>query len=147
MTKTIIAMAAIACVAAGAPAFAGTCPAGKAGENPLANAATMPSAVTDTVIGAVDLGPYINVPNRSLRLRRLVIQPGGVVPLHSHADRPAVIMVASGEVTEYSSTCTVPIVHRAGETIPEEKTVSHWWKNTGRTVAILYSSDVHNDAK
>ncbi|OYU33824.1 MAG: cupin [Novosphingobium sp. PASSN1] len=143
----MIAITALACATVSAPAFAGTCPAGKAGANPLANAATMPSAVTDTVVGAVDLGPYINVPNRSLRLRRLVIQPGGIVPLHSHSDRPAVIMVASGEVTEYSSICMVPIVHRAGETIPEEKTVSHWWKNTGRQVAILYSSDVHNDSK
>lgn len=147
MNKTMIAITALACATVSAPAIAGNCPAGKAGANPLANAATMPSAVTDTVVGAVDLGPYINVPNRSLRLRRLVIQPGGIVPLHSHSDRPAVIMVASGEVTEYSSICLVPIVHRTGETIPEEKTVSHWWKNTGRQVAILYSSDVHNDSK
>ncbi len=147
MKMTLTTVAATALLAMATPAFAGVCPAGQTGNNPLNDAATMPKGVTDTVVGAVDLGPYINVQNRSLRLRKLVLQPGGVVPLHSHEDRPAVIMVASGIVTEYSSTCMVPVIHRAGETIPEMKTVSHWWKNTGKTVATLYSSDVHNDAK
>ncbi len=51
-----------------------------AGVNPLANAPTMPKDVTDTVIGAVDLGKEINVEGRQLRTRRLVVQPGGIVP-------------------------------------------------------------------
>jgi quercetin dioxygenase-like cupin family protein len=147
MKMTLAILAAVAMAGSSAPAFAGECPAGKEGANALAGAATMPSKVTDTVIGMVDLGPEINVPNRSLRLRKLVLQPGGVVPMHSHADRPAVIMTASGTVTEYRSTCTVPIVHKAGDVSQESGGLSHWWKNTGKTVAILYSSDVHNDSK
>ena len=147
MNKTTFAITALACAAASAPAFAGTCPSGKAGANSLAGAARMPTFLTDKVVGAVALGPYINVPNRSLRLSRWIIQPGGVMPLHSHSDRPSVIMVASGEVTEYSSICMVPIVHHSGETIHEGKTVSHWLKNTGRHVAILYLADVYNNSK
>ena len=106
----------------------------------------MPSKVTDTVLSTVDLGPEINVDGRSLRLRKLVLQPGGVVPMHSHNDRPALIMTASGTVTEYSSKCMVPIVHKAGDVSTETNGVTHWWKNTGNTVVVLYSSDVHNDA-
>ena len=147
MRKTLATFASLAIAGAATPALAGECPATKVGANPLAGAAVMPSKVTDTVIGMVDLGPEINVANRSLRLRKLVLQPGGVVPMHSHVDRPAVILTASGTVTEYRSSCLVPIVHKAGEVSKESGGISHWWKNTGKTVAVLYSSDVHNDSK
>jgi quercetin dioxygenase-like cupin family protein len=145
MTKTLI--AALAATALGGfttPAFAGECPAGNMGANPLTGAATMPMGVTDTVLGAVDLGPEINVEGRQLRTRRLVLQPGGVVPMHSHVDRPALIITVKGEVTEYRSTCTTPIVHRAGEISREAGGISHWWKNTGKTEAVLLSSDVYH---
>jgi quercetin dioxygenase-like cupin family protein len=145
MHKTLITLMTFALAGAATPAFAGECPAGKSGSNPLSGAATMPKDVTDTVIGAVDLGPEINVDSRSLRMRKLVIQPGGIVPMHSHVDRPALIMTASGTVTEYRSSCLVPIVHRAGDVAQESGGISHWWKNTGKTAAVLYSSDVHND--
>lgn len=145
MKTTLALIAALAVAGTAAPAFAGTCPAGKEGTNPLAGAATMPSKVTDNVLGTVDLGPEISVAGRSLRLRKLVLQPGGVVPMHSHGDRPALILTASGTVTEYSSKCLVPIVHKAGEVSTETNGVTHWWKNTGKTPAVLYSSDVHND--
>jgi quercetin dioxygenase-like cupin family protein len=147
MKTTLALIAALAVAGTAAPAFAGTCPAGKEGANPLAGAATMPSKLTDNVLSTVDLGPEINVSGRSLRLRKLVLQPGGVVPMHSHVDRPALIMTASGTVTEYSSSCLVPIVHKAGDVANEAGGISHWWKNTGKTVAVLYSSDVHNDSK
>ncbi len=147
MIKTLATLATLALVSAATPALAGECPAGKTGANPLTGAATMPKRVTDVVIGMVDLGPEINVTGRSLRLRKLVVQPGGIVPLHSHVDRPALIMTASGTVTEYRSTCLVPIVHHAGDVAHESGGISHWWKNTGTKVAVLYSSDVHNDAK
>jgi len=147
MTKFLAVMSAIAFAGIASPALAGTCPMGQEGANPLAGAPTMPSDVTDSVLGTVDLGPEINVSARSLRLRMLVIQPGGIVPMHSHKDRPALIFTASGTVTEYSSRCKLPIVHNAGEVSNETNGVTHWWKNTGNTVAILYSSDVHKDMK
>ena len=147
MKKTLATLAVLALAGAASPAFAGSCPAGQTGANPLSDAATMPKAVTDTVISTVDLGSEINVASRSLRLRKLVLQPGGIVPMHSHVDRPARILTHSGSVTEYRSNCLVPIVHRAGEVSNEAGGISHWWKNTGKTVAVLYSSDVHNDAK
>lgn len=145
MKKAVILMSALSACAFSTPAMAGQCPAGQEGANALSGAATMPRDVTDTVIGSVDLGPEINVDGRSLRLRRLVLQPGGVVPMHSHTDRPALIITVSGEVTEYRSTCKTPIVHRAGEVSQEQGGLSHWWKNTGKTEAVLLSADVHND--
>lgn len=128
--------------AAATPAFAGECPAGQAGVNALADAATAPSHVTDDVIASIDLGQGYNIPGRSLRMRRLVVEPGGVVPLHSHAERPANIYVVRGEITEYASNCQVGITHRAGEVVAEQGNVSHWWRNNSRHRAILISADI-----
>lgn len=127
-------------------AGAGECPAGKMGENPLNGAATAPKDVTDTVIGSVDLAKEsINAADRQFRLRRLEIKPGGIVPLHSHGDRPAIIYVVSGEITEYASNCMAPIVHKAGDVAPETHVTSHWWKNTGKKTVVLLSADILHD--
>lgn len=143
-TRTIAAavLALAAPLAFSAPAHAGDCPTGQERANALPGHPTMPSNVTDTVIGAIELGPEIGVAGRQLRTRRLVIQPGGVVPFHSHQDRPALIVTVSGQVTEYRSTCAVGIVHRAGEISREAEGISHWWRNEGNEPAVLLSSDV-----
>ncbi|HEV7233520.1 MAG TPA: cupin domain-containing protein [Sphingorhabdus sp.] len=145
MKKAILAIGAVSTLAFATPAVAGQCAPGQQGANALSGAATMPKDVTDTVIGRVDLGPEISVEGRSLRLRRLVLKPGGVVPMHSHTDRPALIITVSGQVTEYRSTCKTPIVHKAGDVSEEHGGLSHWWKNTGKTDAVLLSADVFND--
>lgn len=138
------ALAFVALTAAGlaTPAFAGQCPADQVRMNDLAGHPTAPSNVTDDVVGSVDLGTEIGVSGRDLRLRRLVVQPGGVVPFHSHQGRPALIITVSGEVTEYRSSCGVPIVHRAGEVSRETNEISHYWVNEGRIPAVLLSADV-----
>lgn len=140
--KTSFATAAIAvaALATATPAAAGQCKA--AGANDLANAPTMPKGVTDTVIGAIDLGAEINVDGRQLRTRRLVVQPGGIVPVHSHKDRPALIYVVSGSITEHSSACSAPIEHKAGDISREADGLSHYWINHGKAPAVLLSSDV-----
>ena len=44
--------------------------------------------VTDTTLGSIDLGKEkAKIANRELRFRKLVIEPGGIVPWHSHDDR------------------------------------------------------------
>lgn len=141
-TKTTVVAGIIALAALGGatPAMAGQCSA--AGANPLADAPTAPKDVTDTVLAAVDLGSEINVDGRQLRTRRLVVQPGGVVPIHSHMDRPALIITVSGSITEYRSDCSAPIDHQAGDISREADGISHYWVNNGTEPAVLLSSDV-----
>jgi quercetin dioxygenase-like cupin family protein len=133
-----------------AVADAGECPAGKTvvaeqGQKP---GATTPRGVTDTVLAATDLGQEkVALPGHMFRLRSLVIEPGGEVPWHSHADRPAIIYIVEGEVVEYASTCAVPILHKAGDVAPETHATSHWWKNTGSKPAVLLSADIMHDTK
>ena len=59
-----------------APALAGDCPQGQEMANPLANATTMPTGVTDTVIGAIDLGQEIMVNGRFVDPMRIKLPRG-----------------------------------------------------------------------
>jgi quercetin dioxygenase-like cupin family protein len=141
---------ATAAVAAGAfslaaAANAGECPAAErrpdgTGQKP---GATAPKGLTDKVIASTDLGrERVALDGRLFRARRLDIAPGGVVPGHSHDNRPAMIYIVKGTVTEYASTCAVPIVHKAGDISPERFGTSHWWRNTGNEAAVLISVDI-----
>jgi len=104
------------------------------------------SGVTDKVIASIDLAQEApRLADHKFRLRRLVVQPGGVVAWHSHGERPAIIYIVSGTIVEYRSTCTVPIVHNAGEVAQEVHTTSHWWKNTTKRPAVLLSADILHD--
>jgi quercetin dioxygenase-like cupin family protein len=127
---------------------AGQCPADKVAANDLAGAATAPVGVVDTELSSIDLSKEnVKLDHRRLRLRHMTIAAGGIVPLHSHEDRPALIMVNSGEIYEYSSKCAVPILHKAGETAREFLGTRHWWKNTGTQTVDLTIGDVVNDGK
>ena len=146
-TRTIL-FASLLSLAVAAPAFAGECPNGKAGNNPLPGAATAPVGVTEMELASIDLvKENVKLPERRLRYRHMEIQPGGIVPFHSHADRPALIMVNQGQIFEYSSKCTVPIVHKAGEIARESNGLMHWWKNEGNVVVVLTIADIVNDKK
>jgi quercetin dioxygenase-like cupin family protein len=124
-------------------AQAGECPPGKMKDNALTTGEMMPKKVTDEVLSSIDLAPKGDAfKGEALRLRKLVIQPGGVVPWHDHKARPANIYIVSGTVSEYRSNCEVPIIHKAGDTVAEFGDFSHWWKNTGKKPAVLLSADV-----
>jgi len=127
-------------------ASAGECPADKRGTDLTKMDTTPAKGVSDTVLAAVNLAEEpAKLQDRQLRLRKLVIQPGGVVPWHSHGDRPAIIYIIEGEIVEYASNCAVPIVHKAGDVAREIHTTSHWWKNTGDKTVVLLSADILHD--
>lgn len=138
-----IAASAMALAATGATA--GECPAGSkvADGKGQAQGPSQPRDVTDVVRASTDLAKEpAAIAGRQFRLRELTIKPGGIVPWHSHDNRPAMIYIVSGEVVEYASNCAVPIVHKAGDIAPEKNGTSHWWKNTGNATAVLISVDL-----
>lgn len=127
-------------------AQAGECPA----DQRLADArpaATHPAnGVTDTVIASIELSREpAAIQDRKFRMRRLVIQPGGTVPWHSHGDRPALIYIVEGAIVEYASNCAVPIMHRAGDVASETHATSHWWRNHTNRRVVLISADLLRD--
>jgi quercetin dioxygenase-like cupin family protein len=127
-------------------AVAGGCPADKMKADVRQPATHAAKGVTDTVLAAIDLEKEpANIKERQLRFRKLTIEPGGIVPWHSHDDRPAIIYVAEGEIVEYASNCADPIVHKAGDIRPETHGTSHWWQNLGNKSVILFVGDVLHD--
>ena len=150
--RIAVGVAAFAAMAfAASVSFAGECPADKRvadgqGQKP---GPTAPVGVADVVRASTDLAKEpAAIKGRQFRLRQLDMQPGAVVPWHSHNERPAMIYIVSGEVVEYASSCAVPITHKAGDVAAEKNGTSHWWKNTGNTTAVLISVDLFpGDAK
>src|SRR5215831_10196987 len=141
----------LAAVVAGAsalalPAFAGECPADLKKPDARQPVDFKPVGVTDTVIASIDVSkaPF-NIQGRNFRMRKLTIEPMGIVPWHSHADRPAIIYITEGEIVEYASNCAGPIVHKAGDVVAETPEISHWWKNLGDKTAVLLSADLLHD--
>jgi quercetin dioxygenase-like cupin family protein len=129
------------------PAIAGQCPAKDVKADVRTTGEMAPKDVTDTELDGIDLGSEIQgLDGRRLRFRKLVVQPGGVVPWHDHTDRPALILTAEGEITEFRSDCASGVLHKAGDISKEVAGVKHWWKNEGTVPAVLYAADIKNGA-
>jgi len=142
----VLAGAALGASLIASAALAGECPADQKKPNATAPVDYKPIGVTDTVIAMIDVEKEpANIKDRKFRMRKLTIEPGGIVPWHSHCDRPAIIYIIDGEINEYASNCAVPIVHKAGDVVAETREVSHWWKNTGGKTVVLLSADLLKD--
>ena len=127
-------------------AGAAECPADKQVVDATKPVTTAAKGVSDKVIASIDLAKEkLGLADHQLRLRKLVIEPGGIVPWHSHGDRPAIIYIIKGEIYEYASNCAVPILHKPGDVTAEKSGTAHWWKNAGKSTVILLSADILHD--
>jgi quercetin dioxygenase-like cupin family protein len=142
LASTVLAAA----VGLAGPVFAGECPAGQMRADATKPSTVAAKGVTDKVLSMIDLADEkVALKSHMMRVRKLEIQPGGIVPWHSHGDRPALIYVVSGEIYENSSNCAVPILHKAGDVARETHATSHWWNNAGKTPVVLLSFDILHD--
>jgi len=138
--RAMLCAAAFACFAA--PAFAGECPADQVGVNVTPPGPAENTGVTVEPIAEVNLEETYHIENRHLRMRRVIVAPGGVFGWHNHDTRPGTVTIVSGEMTEYRSTCAVPIIHRVGEGTTEAGLIFHWWKNNGAAPAVMIAADL-----
>jgi quercetin dioxygenase-like cupin family protein len=106
-----------------------------------------PAAPTETkginvkLLEAVDLGPqFAAMAGRQLRLRIITVEPGGVLGVHEHKDRPAVDYVVQGEVVDHRGSAAK--AYGPGTSIAEDKDTVHWVDNKGTAQAILISADI-----
>jgi quercetin dioxygenase-like cupin family protein len=77
----------------------------------------------------------------ALRIRMIVLQPGANSAYHSHANRPVVAYLVSGEYTEHRDGQS-EIAHKAGEQWVEGADVAHWSENPGTETAYLINVEV-----
>lgn len=104
-------------------------------------APTETKGATMTLLTAVDLGPEIpGMQGRQLRLRIVTIEPGGVLGVHSHKDRPGAVYVLKGRVMEHRG--DVAKEYRAGGSWAEDGNVTHWVENKGKIPAVLIATDI-----
>jgi quercetin dioxygenase-like cupin family protein len=78
---------------------------------------------------------------RQLRLRVLKVEPGGATALHSHKDRPAVVYMAEGTLTEHRDGGAMK-EHHKGDAWSEGKETTHWAENKGKTHAVIITADI-----
>ena len=143
--KLILVSAAILTLTSALPAIAiaGTCPPDKVLTKPRTVESKDSVGVARETLSAVNLKGWRGVGDLFLRTRRLTIAPHGIVPTHTHDDRPSIVFVVKGELIEHSTYCSVPIRHKAGEWTPEFGVGhGHWWENVTNKEAVVTSSDV-----
>ena len=82
-----------------------------------------------------------SVKGRPLRMRKIMLLPGGVIGLHSHKDRPTVSYFLQGQVI-YHQEGKEPRVVKAGEGFAEGKATTHWAENRGGVAAVWIAVDI-----
>ena len=105
-------------------------------------AAPETKGVTQEVLAAVDLGPEIEgMAGRQLRMRLVTMQPGAVYgPLHDHVDRPGLVYILQGTITDHRD--GVATDYGPGAGWPEDRNTLHWLENRGSVPAVEVSVDI-----
>jgi quercetin dioxygenase-like cupin family protein len=98
--------------------------------------------VADEVLATVDLGPEIEgMAGRQLRMRMVTIEPGGVYgPIHDHKDRPGVVYILEGTITDHRD--GIATDYGPGVGWPEDRNTTHWLENRGTSRAVEISVDI-----
>ena len=110
----------------------------------MTTAAAPPPAhgVSVELLGQVELGAEIpGMEGRLLRMRMVTIEPGGVFgPLHDHFDRPGLVFVLQGTITDHRDGGSRD--YGPGPGWPEDRHTVHWLENTGTEPAVEISVDI-----
>lgn len=124
-------------------AMAGECPADQVLDTPREIENAPDVGVDRPILQEVELTGWRGMGPFRLRMRRLTVAVDGIVPTHSHDDRPSIVLVQSGEIIEHSTFCGVPIPHVAGDSTPEfGEGHKSWWENKSGKPVVLISTDV-----
>jgi quercetin dioxygenase-like cupin family protein len=98
--------------------------------------------VTITDLATVDLaGEIEGLAGRRLRMRMVTIEPGGVFgPVHDHVDRPGIVYVLEGTITDHRN--GIETDYGPGVGWPEDRHTVHWLENRGTVPAVEISVDI-----
>ncbi|MFN8011125.1 MAG: cupin domain-containing protein [Holophagaceae bacterium] len=94
------------------------------------------------LLATVDLGAEIEgMAGRELRMRLVTLAPGAVFgPLHDHVDRPGLVYILSGTITDHRN--GVATEYGPGAGWPEDRHTLHWLENRGDVPAVEVSVDI-----
>jgi len=98
--------------------------------------------VTAGKSAVLDLGPEIDgMQGRQLRMSIVTVEPGGVVMLHSHKDRPDAVYILQGTLTEYREGGFIK-ERPEGTLSTAGKDVTHWAENKGTKPVVFIAADI-----
>jgi quercetin dioxygenase-like cupin family protein len=102
--------------------------------------------VSVELLQAIDLGPEIEgMAGRQLRMRLVTMEPGSVFgTVHDHRDRPGVVYVLAGTITDHRN--GVATDYGPGAGWPEDRHTVHWLENRGPVRAVEISVDIVRSA-
>jgi len=93
---------------------------------------TTSKGVSGKVTGTIPLqGMFAGSDGLQMRSREITIAPGGRIALHSHENRPELVYLIEGEVTDHRVSEDRIVVGTAGMTMTEPAVVTHWIENSG----------------
>jgi quercetin dioxygenase-like cupin family protein len=94
------------------------------------------------LLRSIDLTDEIqSTRGRPLRMRKITLQPGGVLALHDHVDRPAVTYLLEGQMT-YHQMGRPDLVANPGDGFAEGRATTHWGESTGDVPAVWIAVDI-----
>ena len=94
------------------------------------------------LLATLDLGTEIEgMAGRQLRMRMVTMDPGAVFgPLHDHKDRPGIVFILQGTITDYRDGKATE--YGPGVGWPEDRNTLHWLENRGAVPAVEISVDI-----
>jgi quercetin dioxygenase-like cupin family protein len=88
------------------------------------------------------LGPQIPaLEGYALQIRTIVLEPGAIAAYHTHAKRPVVAYLVSGDYTEHRDGQGT-VVHKPGDQWVEGPDIAHWSENRGAETTYLINVEV-----
>jgi quercetin dioxygenase-like cupin family protein len=97
---------------------------------------------SEEILRAIDLTNELDsTKGRPLRMRKVTLQPGGVLGLHNHVDRPAVTYLLQGQMT-YHQQGKPDLVANPGDGFAEGRATTHWAESTGKVPAVWIAVDI-----
>jgi len=115
------------------------CPAARRQDNAHREGFGAQSGVTAEDIAFT---PLASDPTRALRLRRITVQPGGIIAWHDHTALQGMALVISGEITERRNSCLDDMLYRAGDVALEDANTAHAWRNESDEPTVILVSHV-----
>ena len=97
---------------------------------------------SEETLRSLDLtGELDSTQGRPLRMRKITLQPGGVLAIHDHVDRPAITYLLQGQMT-YHQDGEPDMVANPGDGFAEGRSTTHWGENTGSVPAVWVAVDI-----
>ena len=97
--------------------------------------------VASKALSVIDLGPeFPGMEGRVLRLRMNTLSPGGSTGMHGHKDKPSIVYVVQGPVTEHRDGTTREL--DAGDVVSQGQDHTHALENRGSAPVTLLEAEV-----